>query len=327
MQNNFLKILIVGFLISIFWLSCQKNSKNEIKPPFFGVETLENRTNFTVTIPWLKQFQSDLKNICLNNAINNVYSIEQAASGVEALLNLSKNGINPSMYFDTKVHSFLVDPANPTLMAKAIYQNSYDKFRAHFLSLDTTIAFPSTVDISIDSTFGNLKKIKVVTTIGLNNSCLNGLYGTKNENGLVDCGDVFEEDEAYFAGNGDKELELADKYIIPMCNWPCGKTPVCTPTPSTAWEEIQNAINKNFPKPANPPGKCLKGFINIEHITNQPNIIPYLFCNNSGNTDGYCMKYDELICNYCKIYELLTTREYPFNYPSDKFFIKLNLAN
>ena len=310
----------------LFVYACKKETQQKefIAKPFSS-EQASSRDAFAITtIGWLDTFQTNLALAVGNNSLTQTYTFEKMASGVEALINIATVSGQARLAHQSQVSDFQITVSSSTQALKDLYIESYDAYRDHWLSMDTTETYPVVIEVSILSLTGNTLNVRVTTVMGVCNSCLNEHY-TNSEA----CDEAFETGEAYFVGGGDQELSLVGNYILPMCNNSCGSTPACEMPSTTAYEQIEDRINFNYlaNNPPCGPGTVLQGYINVTGpIFAQGPQYDFLEedCGIVDQEIGTCMDDDALNCAYCSFYEQIGID--PFEIPAGKQFISLNLG-
>ena len=284
------------------------------------------REGFSVTHSWLKTFQGNLAVALDSSSIPQAYPIEQVVAGTEALINIATSTPQLRTLHQPKVTYFQVGTSDSIQAMRDVYNNAYSHYRNYWLSKDTTETYPVAVHIRVDSTSGSTAYIKVVSIVGVSNSCLNQNYTYSGSS--VPCM-PFDEEEAYRVGGGDEELSLQSFYWNPECEDPCGDTPACEIGGTTAYEQIEERINFNYLANNNPcpSNYTFVGWVNIAGPFYAYPVDEFLRedCPSAYNqTIGTCMEWEDLNCVYCSIYYQIGFE--PFAIPSGKQFISINLG-
>lgn len=304
-------------------LGCQKD-KTANQFPESRDFSVTSRDEFTVTLTWLKDFQSDFVVALDTGFLLQPYTIDEIVAGVEALINIATSTPEIRTVHQTEITYFQVNTSNDDQAIRDVYYTSYNAYRNQWLSSDTTETYPVVVDVRIDSVNGNTAYIKSTSIIGVNNSTLDATHTYTGGDGC----EPFGEYDGYRVGGGDEEFSLQDFYWNLACDNACGSTPPNEPGPTTAYEAIEERLNFNYT--ANNPPSCplnyvFRGWVNVKKLDAYPLDFLKDDCPFVENQQiKTCMEDTELNCVYCSIYDQIG--EEPFEISSGKQFISLNLG-
>lgn len=134
------------------------------------------REGFSVAHSWLKTFQGNLAVALDSSSIPQAYPIKQVVAGTEALINIATSTPQLRTLHQPKVTYFQVGTSDSIQAMRDVYNNAYSHYRNYWLSKDTTETYPVAVHIRVDSTSGSTAYIKVVSIVGVSNTCLNQNY-------------------------------------------------------------------------------------------------------------------------------------------------------
>ncbi|MDX1913286.1 MAG: hypothetical protein SFV22_17460 [Saprospiraceae bacterium] len=322
-KRRLLLLPIIALCSTLFFMhACKKEHTHQFESIVKDKQKAAARDGFVVTKAWLIDFQSDLATALDEDVPSDTYTAEEAAAGVEALINVATLSDRFASVHIRNVTRFEVDMTNNAEAIAKIYDASYDAYRGFWLSTDTANTVPVLVDVSVERLVGNTANIKVTSILGVCNTC----YDENYANSSSPCEDVFEPGEAFRVGGGDEEESLISFYWNPPCENECGTTPACGTGP-TAYEQIEERLNYNYLQnnpPYCPPGKKFIGWANVECVEAWPLDFIFEECQYSAQDIGDCMEHELLNCAYCSIYDRIGSD--PFAIPAGKHFVSINLG-
>jgi hypothetical protein len=337
--NRFLFPIFVLIFSTVAFMQCKKETTlpNEQK---MEQRQATEREHFSVSKPWLIQFQNDLNTVIADkNATVTTYTPDQIAAGVETLINLfvgrpqSERGAHL-----TKTSTFEVDISGNSTLLKTLYEHAYKLYLDQKAAVDAS-AKPLSVSVSIDSVKNTIAYVSTRTIFTWDCVCFKERFTVSN---VAPCATAFSQDEGFFVGGGDEDGVITDPslYINPMCDEGCGNIAPCTAGPTTAYEAIEERLNYNYAanNPIIPPaGYELVGFTDI--LCSDPDYIdPAIYQTCGGQLSQYvgtCFTYDgsdplnpsdPLNCIYCQLYEAMIDNEAPFQVPQGYRLISVNMG-
>ncbi|MBK9983084.1 MAG: hypothetical protein IPP15_11795 [Saprospiraceae bacterium] len=318
-----LKYFIFFYLMSVTLYSCDK--KSEIDHPIKGGnEKIGIRSISNQEIDWLIDFQSYLYDLQRHVTRTNIYNLERAIYGVEALLNIryaeSKIGILKYTTADT----FNIQSTTNWF---DLFENARDNLLDDISSVSDTNIIISAFDIRVDTTIGS--NIRIITSTIFKNKAAN--YVSKYSGTISpECtAQAFGEDEAYLLWLGGTDVWALWPANGLDCNGDCGST---SPGETAAMEEIQNHINASYPEPDCGPGlKFTNKYIDVH--------VDYAFiewyqgrfedCGIDPETEFFacdCLNQEMLDCILCTIYGEIDTYAFPISIPNGYYFMSIDLG-
>ncbi|MDX1913288.1 MAG: hypothetical protein SFV22_17470 [Saprospiraceae bacterium] len=315
---------VIALCSALFFMhACKKEHSHQFENASKDLQKAGARDGgFVVTKAWLTDFQSDLGKVLDEDLPSDSYTAEEAAAGVEALINIASLSDRFASVHIFNVTRFEVDMTDNAEAIAKIYNASYDAYHGFWLTTDTANTVPVMVDVTVEREIGSMANIKVTSVLGVCNTC----YDEKYANSSSPCEDVFTSDEAFRVGAGDEDMTMMDFFFNPPCEEACGSTPACG-TGLTAYEQIEERINYNYLQnnpPTCPPGKKFVGWANVECVEAWPLDFIFETCNFNSQVIGTCMEYEQLNCVYCAVYDRIGTD--PFTIPAGKHFVSINFA-
>jgi hypothetical protein len=277
---------------------------------------------------WLQAFQSNLSSVQSGGSSNQSYTTEELITGIETLVNIASGKSIENGYLISKMDTISLDMSSISTQLRSIYVGSYDAYKLFYDQQEATTTFPHNLDLEV--LVGSPTKIVVKSTLSKMDACVIDEL-TPSQSSSSDCASPFSSPTAYRAGWGDKEGVLLFWNEL-FCEEPCGETGICQAGPTTAFEGIQAALNKNFyavyPAPTPPTGKKLIGYANID-CKNVDIRFGIEGCwSGTFPKAGTCVNADLLNCFYCSIMEGVNPAS-PFMtniIPNGKSFVSINLS-
>jgi hypothetical protein len=313
--------------------SCQKE-QSSVQPSIpISSQVYQNgasdrdEVEVAITKVWLQSFQNSLNAAVLNTPnVGIVYTPDEMAAGVEALLNLAATSQTYTSQ-EIKVSAISVDYSSNSIAIKEVYTKSLGAFNEHLMAFAGVNASPIAIDVRIASQEGSTLNLKVTTIIGINSSSEGQIDDPCGRYG--DCPKPFSANEAYRVGGGDQELSLQFYYWNPNCEGACGTALNCQAGSTTAYEQIESRINSLYPlcKSPCPPNSVVKFYsINYKFVddTEFTSIFDDNSCTKDATRIGDCMNSQELNCKFCSIYNRIG--QAPLNIPSGSAFVSINLG-
>lgn len=309
--------IILSILMIFALCSCDKkidiyHQEEEANNP------IELRSVSNEQIDWLIDFQFYLYDLQQEEERTNIYSLEKAVNGIEALLNIRyANSIEGRSVFSQNDTITVLASSDWLDLFESAHNNLLNDISARPVASAEVAAF----DMYVDTIIGTNVKIITKTLFDI---------PTTSSSVPITCeAEIFDENEEYYLWLGGTDVYSLFLSNELDCENECG---TAMPGSTAAMEEIQNHINISYPEPDCGPGRVwTKKYINVDYKYSLIEWSYNLFqdCgvpeNQTFNACD-CLDADILNCMLCTIYDEIDTYAAPIRIPENNYFISIDLG-